>query len=110
MDQQKNPIIITKCGPKDSETFLDSLYVWLVPGIITSLFIFLCVMLIILIDNQIINSIGYIVMILGTIYIPYAMIYSRIINVKQNCIKFGKENIPEAILVPEAVSVDQLKK
>lgn len=98
MDLQKNPIIITKCGPKDRETFLDSLYVWLVPGIITSLFVSLCVMLIIFIDNQIINIIGYIVMTLGTFYIPYAMIYSRIINVKQTCFEFGKKNIPEAYL------------
>lgn len=100
--QNKNPIIITKCGPKDSETFLDSLYVWLVPGIITSLFIFACVMLIILIDNEIINVIGYILIIFGSVYIPYSMIYNRIINVKQNCIKFGNETIPVAIPVAKS--------
>jgi len=99
-------IIIDKCGPKDYSVFWDTLYIWFIPGLITSLILVLAMILIGLIDNPLLNFVGYILVLISSIYIPYLIMSKRISKIKQNCYDFGQtQEIPYAIPVSDAKSV-----
>lgn len=98
----KSSIIIDKCEVKNK--FLDTLYVWLVPGLLTTLVIFLCLAIIALVDNPVIGLIGFIFIACCSVYLPYYVISERISQIKQNCVDYGKVmDVPVAI--PVAIPV-----
>jgi len=97
IENQKS-IIIDKCGPKDYKTFWDTIYIWFIPSLITFLILIIFIIIIELVDNPILNFIGYLCALISSIYIPYLIMSKRISNIKQNCYNFGQTpEIPFAI-------------
>jgi FtsH-binding integral membrane protein len=104
MPPNNTSIIIDKCEVKNK--FLDTLYVWFVPGLLTTLVIFLCLVVIAFMDNPIINMFLYVFIACCSVYLPYYVISERISQIKQNCVDYGKVmDVPVAIPVVDKPSV-----
>jgi surface polysaccharide O-acyltransferase-like enzyme len=99
-----NPsIIIDKCEVNNK--FLDTLYLWLMPGLITALVILLCIAVIAIVDNPFIVLLGGLFIACCSIYVPYYVISERISKIKRNCVDYGKAiDIPVAIPIVDKAS------
>lgn len=105
LSKNTNSIIIDKCGPKDYTTFWDTIYIWIIPGLITSLILIIIMILIGLIDNPTVNFIGMLFVLILSIYIPYKIMSKRISKIKHNCYEFGQsEEIQLAIPIDNSKS------
>ena len=69
--KNKKSIIIDKCGPKDYKIVWDTLYIWFIPSLISFLIVIITIFLIGLVNNPILNFVGYLCALITSIYIPY---------------------------------------